>query len=112
LGEVSWRGVISPEGPAIIAAAGNVFQAGTALLALIVALVASAPAIVALASYSYLWIAFSCLIFYPLVSLAAWNYDFAILYGSPDNALSGLLPAYIYFWPGDLFTLSFPIAQG
>lgn len=84
-GEVSWRGVISPEGPAIIAAAGNVFQAGTALLALIVALVASAPAIVALASYSYLWIAFSCLIFYPLVSLAAWNYDFAILYGSPDK---------------------------
>lgn len=86
-GEVSWRGTVTPAAPAVIAAAGNLFQLACALSALLVALAVRSPAVVALATYTYLWAGFSCLVFYPLVSIASWDYDFAILYGSPDKRI-------------------------
>lgn len=66
------------------AASGNLFQLLAVIIALLVAIISSSPAVVALATYTYLWSAFSCLIFYPIVSLVAWRYDFAILYGNED----------------------------
>jgi tetratricopeptide (TPR) repeat protein len=87
-GQVEVASNLAPLQTFIIALGGNVFQLIATLLALIVAVLNRSPAVVALTIYVYLFSGFSGLIFYPLLSLVGWNYDFAVIYGSEERTLA------------------------
>jgi len=87
-GQVDVAGNLTPMQDFCIALAGNLFQLIAIIFALLIAIVSRSPAIVALNIYLYLFAGFSGLIFYPLLSLAGWNYDFAIIYGSEERQLA------------------------
>lgn len=86
-GQVAWKGTTAPEAPAMIALAGNLFELIACLFALLMARVEKAPATVALAVYVYVLTGFHVLVAYPLLSIAEWNDDFAIVYGYAKTAL-------------------------
>jgi tetratricopeptide (TPR) repeat protein len=81
-GEVVLKGALDPQKLYFIALAGNLFELLAGFFALAIALLAQSPAIVALAIYVYSICLFHCLLAYPLLSFARWNYDFAMIYGS------------------------------
>ncbi|CAN5178561.1 hypothetical protein BH11CYA1_BH11CYA1_15790 [soil metagenome] len=83
-GEVVIDGKLTPFQHYVIALAGNLFQLSTCFFALGLAFIEASPALVALAVYFYLFNGLACLIGYPLLSLTAWNDDFAMIYGQPD----------------------------
>jgi len=87
-GQVDVAGQLTPLQTFTIALAGNAFQLIATLGALAIAVLSRSPAIVALNIYIYLLAGSSCLIFYPLLSLVGWNYDYAIIYGSPERGLA------------------------
>jgi len=87
-GQVDVSGDLTPMQDFCIALAGNVFQLLATLFALLVAILSRSPAIVALNIYLYLFSGFSGLIFYPILSLVGWNYDFALIYGSEERQLA------------------------
>lgn len=86
-GQVSIEGDLSPLEDYAIALAGNLFQLATSLFALAVAPFLRSPAMVALSIYFFLFSGASCLIGYPLLSIASWNDDFAIIYGLDDRLI-------------------------
>lgn len=83
-GEVVIDGKLTPIQHYIIALAGNLFQLATCFFALGLALIETSPALVALSVYFYIFNGLACLIGYPLLSLTAWNDDFAMIYGQPN----------------------------
>jgi tetratricopeptide (TPR) repeat protein len=105
-GQVEVSGNLTPVQTFIIALAGNVFQLIAILFALLIAVISRSPAIVALNVYLYLFSGFSGLIFYPLLSLVGWNYDFAIIYGSDERRLA-LITGIIHIALVALFTWTF-----
>jgi tetratricopeptide (TPR) repeat protein len=87
-GQVDVSTDLTPLQSFTIALAGNLFQLIATLFALMIAVVSRSPSIVALNIYLYLFSGFSGLIFYPVLSLVGWNYDFAIIYGSDERMLA------------------------
>jgi hypothetical protein len=83
-GEVVIDGKLTPFQHYVIALAGNLFQLATCFFALGLALIETSPALVALSVYFYIFNGLACLIGYPLLSLTAWNDDFAMIYGQPN----------------------------
>ncbi len=86
-GEVTIDGRLSPLQHYVIALAGNLFQLSACFFALVLAVIESSPAIVALCIYFYLFNGLACLIGYPILSLTSWNDDFAIIYGQGGPVL-------------------------
>ncbi len=83
-GEVVIDGKLTPFQHYVVALAGNLFQLATCFFALALALIETSPALVALSVYFYIFNGLACLIGYPLLSLTAWNDDFAMIYGQPS----------------------------
>lgn len=116
-GQVAWKSAASSgageEAPAIIALAGNLFELAACLFALILARFEKAPAIVALSIYVYVLTGFHVLLAYPILSLAAWNDDFSIIYGYGKTALPFALThillaaAFIYSFTSSRCRLAF-----
>ncbi|MBU6451441.1 MAG: hypothetical protein KGS72_06670 [Cyanobacteria bacterium REEB67] len=105
-GQVDVGGNRTPLQDFIIALAGNAFQLVATLLALLIAVLSRSPAMVALNIYLYLFSGFSGLIFYPLLSLFSWNYDFLIIYGSEERSLA-LIVGFIHILLVALFVWTF-----
>lgn len=105
-GEVVIDGKLTPLQHYVIALAGNIFQLATCFFALGLALIETSPALVALSVYFYIFNGLACLIGYPLLSLTAWNDDFAMIYGQPNLQIA-IITAIVHLLLIALFLFTF-----